>query len=64
MMAILNDKCYKLEEKKSKYLVQMRSQAKERGIKVPEVHGPKKGIDSKFKTRMVGKESSETNRKY
>ena len=32
MKAILNDKCYKIEEENSKYLVQMRSQAKERGI--------------------------------
>ena len=45
MKAILNEKHYKIEEGNSKYLVQTRSQAKERGIKVPEVHGPKKGID-------------------
>ena len=37
MKVILNDKCYKIEEE--------RSQAKERRIKVPEVHGPKKGVD-------------------
>ena len=45
MKAILNEKYYKLEEENSKYLFQMQSQTKERGIKVPEVHGPKKGID-------------------
>ena len=43
MKAILNDKCYKLEEENSKYLVQTHSQAKDRGIKVPEVHGPCNG---------------------
>ena len=56
MKAILNDKCYKLEEENSKYLVQTHSQAKERGIKVPEVHGPKKGIDPNLRPEwLVGK---------
>ena len=45
MKAIVKDKCYKLEEENSKYLVQTWPQVKETGIKVPEVHGPKKGID-------------------
>ena len=45
MKAILNDKCYKLKEENSKYLVQTRSQATDRGIKVPEVHRSKKGLD-------------------
>ena len=44
MKAILNEKYYKVGEE-GKYLVQTQSQAKERGIKVPEVHGTKKGID-------------------
>ena len=55
MKAILNDKCYKLEEENSKYLVQMRSQAKERGIKVPEVHGSKKGIDPNLRPEWLVK---------
>ena len=41
----------------------MQSQAKERGIKVPEVHGSKKGLDPKPKTRMASKEISKTSRK-
>ena len=57
MIAILNDKCYKLEEENSKYLVQMRSQAKERGIIVPEVHGPKKGIDPNLRPEWLVKKA-------
>ena len=53
MMAILNERYYKLEEENSKYLVQMPSQAKERGIKVPEVHGSKKGIDPNFRPEWL-----------
>ena len=53
MKAILNDKYYKAEEEKGKYFVKTQSQAKERGIKVPEVHGSKKGMDPKLKTRMA-----------
>ena len=56
MKAILNDKCYKIEEN-SKYLVQMQSQAKERGIKVPEVHGPKKGIDPNLRPEWLVKKA-------
>ena len=54
MKAILNKKCYKIEEN-SKYLVQMRSQAKERGIKIPEVHGSKKGIDPNLRPEWLVK---------
>ena len=57
MKAILNDKCYKLEEENSKYLVQMQSQAKERGIKVPEVHGQKKGIDPNLRPEWLVKKA-------
>ena len=57
MIAILNDKCYKLEEENSKYLVQMRSQAKERGIIVPEVHGSKKGIDPNLRPEWLIKKA-------
>ena len=42
----------------------MRSQAKERGIKSARSAWIKERSRSKFKTRMVGKESLETSRKY
>ena len=57
MKAILNEKCYKIEAEKGKYLVQMQSQAKERGIKVPEVHGPKKGIDPNLNQEWLVKKA-------
>ena len=57
MKAILNDKCYRLEEENSKYLVQMRSQAREREIKVSEVHGPKKGIDPNLRPEWLVKKA-------
>ena len=57
MKAILYNKCYEIEEENSKYLVQMRSQAKERGIKVPEVHGPKKGIDPNLRPEWLIKKA-------
>ena len=52
MKAILNEKYYKIEEE-SNYLVQMQSQAKERGIKVPEVHGTKKGLDPNLRPEWL-----------
>ena len=55
MEAILNERYYKLEEENSKYWVQMGSQAKERGIKVPEVYGPKKGIDPNLRPEWLVK---------
>ena len=57
MKAILNEKCYKLEEENSIYLVQMQSQAKERGITVLEVHGSKKGIDPNLRTEWLVKKA-------
>ena len=54
MKAILNEKYYKTEEE-GKYLVQMQSQAKEREIKVPEVHGPKKDIDPNLRLEWLVK---------
>ena len=45
MKTILNDRYYTVEEEKGKYLVQTQSQTKDSGIKVPGVHGSKKGID-------------------
>ena len=62
MKAILNEKYYKIEEE-GKYLVQMQSQAKERGIKVPEVHGSKKCLDPRFENRMVSKKISKISSK-
>ena len=57
MKAILNEKCYKIEEENSKYLVQMQSQAKERGIKVPEVHRSKKGVDPNLRPEWLVKKA-------
>ena len=57
MKAILNDRCYKIEEENSKYLVQMRSQAKDRGIQVSEVHGPKKGIGPNLRPEWLVKKA-------
>ena len=57
MKAILNAKYYKLEEENGKYLVQMRSQAKDRGMKVPEVHGSKKGIDPNLRPEWLVRKS-------
>ena len=54
--AMLNEKCYKIEEE-GKYLVQMQSQAKERGIKVPEVHGTKKGLDPNLRPEWLVRKS-------
>ena len=56
MKAILNEKYYKIEEE-GNYLVQTRSQAKERGIKVPEVHGTKKGLDPNLRPEWLVKET-------
>ena len=60
MIAILNEKCYKIQEENSKYLVQMRSQSKERGIKVPEVHGSKKGIDPNLRPEWLLKKAQKS----
>ena len=57
MKAILNEKYYKIEEEKSKYLVQTQSQAKDRGIKVPEVHGSKKGINPNLRPEWLVRKS-------
>ena len=57
MKAILNDKFYKVEEEESKYLVQTWSQTKDSGIKVPEVHGTKKGIDLNLRPEWLVRKS-------
>ena len=53
MKAILNDKYYNVEEEESKYLVQICSQTKSSGIKVPEVHGTKKGVDPNLRPEWL-----------
>ena len=53
MKAILNDKYYNVEEEESKYLVQTHSQTKDSGIKVPEVHGAKKGVHPNLRPEWI-----------
>ena len=57
MKTILNDRYYKVEEEKGKYLVQTRSQTKDSGIKVPEVHGTKKGLDLNLRPESLVRKS-------
>ena len=38
-------------------MVQTQSQAKDRGIKVPEVHGSKKGIDPNLRPEWLARKS-------
>ena len=56
MKAILNDKYYNVG-KENRYLVQTRSQSKDTGIKVPEVHGADKGIDPDLKSEWIVRKS-------
>ena len=53
MREVLQEKCYNLYNMRinEKYLVQTRSQTKSSGVKLPEVHGIGKGLDSHIKTR-------------
>ena len=60
MKAILNDKYYNVEEEESKYLVQTCSQTKSNGIKVPEVHGAKKGVDPNLRPELLVKRSQKS----
>ena len=57
MKTILNDRYYKVEEEKGKYLVETQSQTKESGIKVPEVHGTKKGLDPNLRPEWLVRKS-------
>ena len=58
MKAILNDRYYNAEEEEeSKYLVQTCSQTKSSGIKVPEVHGAKEGVDLNLRPEWIVKRS-------
>ena len=42
---VMQDKDYNLEEEKARYMIQTRSQTKDSGVKLPEVHGTRKGLD-------------------
>ena len=53
MKAILNDRYYNVEEQEGKYLVQTQYQTKDSGIKVPEVHGAKKGVDPNLRPEWL-----------
>ena len=57
MKAILNDRYYNVGEQKGKYLVQMRSQTKDSGIKVPEVHGMEKDVDPNLRPEWLVRKS-------
>ena len=57
MKTILNERYYKVEEEKGKYLVQTQSQTKDSGIKVPEVHGTKKGLDPNLRPEWLVRKS-------
>ena len=57
MKTILNYKYYEVEEEKGKYLVQTSSQTKDSGIKVPEVHGTKKGLDPNLRPEWLVRKS-------
>ena len=61
MKAILNDKYYSVG-RESKYLVQTCSQVKDRGIKLPEVHGAEKWCRPRPKTRMDSEKIPEISR--
>ena len=56
MKAILKDKYYNVG-KESKYLVHTCSQIKDRGIKLPEVHGAERGVDPDLKPEWIIRKS-------
>ena len=56
MKAILKEKYYRLVNE-GKYLVQTCSQVKDRGIKLPEVHGVDKGVDPDIKAEWIVRKS-------
>ena len=56
MKAILKEKYYSLVNE-GKYLVQTCLQAKDRGIKLPEVHGADKGVDPDIKLEWIVRKS-------
>ena len=56
MKAILQEKYYSIVNE-SKYLVQICSKVKDRGIKLPEVHGVDKGVDPNIKPEWIVRKS-------
>ena len=56
MKAILKGKYYSIVNE-SKYLVQTHSQVKDRGIKLPEVHGVDKGVNPDIKLEWIVRKS-------
>ena len=62
MKAILNDKYYNVEGEENKYLVQTCSQTKSSGIKIPEVHGAKKGVDPNLRPEWIVRKVSKVSR--
>ena len=62
MKAILNDKYYSVG-RESRYLVQTHSQIKDRGIKLPEVHGAEKGVDPDLKPEWIVRKSQKVAQK-
>ena len=45
LRTVLQDNYYTLEEEKERYMIQTRSQTKASGVKLPEVHRTRKGLD-------------------
>ena len=45
LRTVLQDKYYNLEEEKERYMIQTRSQTKDSGVQLPEVHETRKGLD-------------------
>ena len=45
LRTVLQEKYYNLEEEKERDMIQTRSQTKASGVKLPEVHGTRKGLD-------------------
>ena len=62
MKAILMEKYYSIVEE-SKCLVQTCSQVKDRGIKLPEVHGVDKGVDPDIKLEWIVRKSQKLTEK-
>ena len=63
MKAILNDRYYNIEEEESKYLVQTHSKTRESGMKLPEGHGVKKGVDPNLRPESLVKRSQKVTEK-
>ena len=62
MKGKLNDKYYSVG-REGRYLVQTCSQIKNRGIKLPEVHGVEKGVDPELKPEYIVRKSQKLSEK-